>query len=157
MVMELSVSERLTLSGVIPKQGSIINYRLILALREAVSFSEEELIRWVPTQCFDISQGCPRCKGTEWENIKFAPIQKCAGCGFMVGIGPPGATAWRTLDEKGEPVSEVAEVEFSEAGLALIVDTLNLFDKNEEIDDNIAPLYVKFVEDNGGAIVGGAN
>jgi len=149
MKMELSVRERLTLSAVIPKQGDIVTYRLILGLREAIGFSESELIRWMPTLCYDISQGCPRCKGTEWETIPFALIQKCRACDFLAGIGEPGGMVWRTLDEEGQPISETAELEFGEAGLGLIIDTLNLFNTNSELDDDTAPLYVKFVEKNG--------
>lgn len=158
MKMELSVKERLVLENILPKQGSVVTYRLIESLRGVIGFSESELVRWVPTICYDISLGCPRCKGMEWKSLPFAPIQRCdgeEGCGFLAGIGPPGATAWRSLDEEGQSISDIAEVEFGEAGLALIADTLRLFDKNEEINEDLEPLYAKFVENEGASVEDG--
>lgn len=153
MKMELSVSERLTLLNVIPKQGNIVTYRLILALREALSFSEDEITRWMPTICYDLSSGCPRCKGVEWEQpIPFYSVKKCSVCGFMAAAGPPGSTMWRTLDEAGSKISEITSIEFSEAGMDLITDTLNLFNKNDELDDMTAPLYIKFIEQTGASV-----
>ena len=147
MKMELSVKERLVLSSVIPKQGDIVTYRLILILREAISFSEEEIVKWMPVLCFDLSKGCPRCGAKEWETIPFYSAKKCKGCDFLVGSGEPGQMTWRSLDDEGQPIGDTAEIEFGEAGLNLIADTLRLFNKNSELDDDTAPLYVKFVED----------
>lgn len=146
MKMELSIRERLTLMAIIPKQGNMATYRSIQSLRDQLGFNEQELIKWEPTICYDTQHPCPRCQGEEWKQILFAPILRCTGCDFQVGIGEPGAMVWRTLDAEGSPVSDLADVEFGEAGVGMIVDTLKLFEKNEEIDDDTAPLYEKFVE-----------
>ena len=145
--MELSVKERLVLAVILPKQGDIITYRFIQSLKITIGFSEQELVKWMPTICYDLSKGCPRCGETKWEQIApFTPVQKCLGCGFRSGVGVPGSQVWRTLDEKGNAIGETAEVEFGEAGFELIANTLNLFNKNKELNEDTVPLYEKFVE-----------
>lgn len=160
MKMELSVSERLSLLSILPQQGNIVTYRLILGLRGMLSLSETEIVKLMPTYCHDISKGCPLCGGTEWEDIPFAPMKKCKGegCNFRAGIGQPESMVWRSLDDEGQPVSDIADMEFGEAGMQLFVETLTMLNAKEQLNDNTAPLYIKFVEKNGkqGAIEGAA-
>lgn len=40
--MELNITERLLLAGLLPKQGDILTLRVVQDLRKALSFSEEE-------------------------------------------------------------------------------------------------------------------
>ena len=56
----------------------------------------------------------------------------------------------RPFHDEGQPISDVAEIEFGAAEIELIQDALRLYDKNEEINDETAPLYIKFVEELGG-------
>ena len=155
MMMELSVEERLNLLIIIPKQGSMATMRLIRTLRNLIDFSDEEHVKWTLKPSFDISKGCPRCPDEEvaWLSLPHAPLlTRCSRCGFITGLGPPGSTVWRTLDEDGNELDQTADIEFGEAGMELIRDTLELFNTKDEIDDNTFPLYVKFVEEQGAEV-----
>jgi hypothetical protein len=48
--MELNIAERLTLLGILPKEGNFLTLKILRKLREELSFSEEELKKYQITQ-----------------------------------------------------------------------------------------------------------
>lgn len=44
--MKLSISERYILLDLLPKEGTYTTLKILRKLREALSFSEEELVKW---------------------------------------------------------------------------------------------------------------
>jgi hypothetical protein len=44
--MELTITERLLLSGILPQQGNFVTLKIVRKLKEALSFTEEEIARF---------------------------------------------------------------------------------------------------------------
>jgi hypothetical protein len=48
--MELNIAERLTLLGILPKEGNFVTLKILRQLREELSFSEEEMKKYTIKQ-----------------------------------------------------------------------------------------------------------
>ncbi len=158
--MELTLMERLTLSGILPNQGNILTHRLIGNLKEALGFSDEEMVLFQPLVCRNINTGCPVCRGKgPFDPLPHYAAVKCGNCGTEVGMGPPGGLVWRAKDADGNELGDGSrDIPLSEAGLRLIVDSLKILNvtpvmSNETgaktADGGLTPetaaLYLKFV------------
>ncbi len=61
--MELTVKERMVLSSIIPKEGDFVTLKVVRKLREALSFSEEEIKKWQ-----FVSEQEDRITFTKWDD-----------------------------------------------------------------------------------------
>ncbi len=158
--MELTLTERLTLSGILPNQGTILTHRLIRNLKESLGFSDEEAVLFQPLFCRNLNTGCPVCQ----EKGPFDPLPhyaavKCGNCNIEIGMGPPGTILWRSKDADGNELGDGSrDIPLSEAGLRLIVNSLKILNVTPVIDretgaktadggltPETAALYLKFV------------
>ncbi len=157
--MELTIAERLTLAGILPRQGNIVTHRLVDTLRRALGFSDEEIVRFQPLICADPNRPCVVCHGTGFDPIPYLMAMKCQDCGMEIGLGDPGGVVWRQHDREGNELGDgVRDIDLSEAAINLIVRTLQILnvtpviDKETgvktadgSLDEQTVPLYMKFV------------
>jgi len=157
--VKLTIDERLTLLGILPRQGNIVTHRLVQSLGNTLGFTDEEVSLFQPTTCGNINHGCPACGFKGFDPIPHLPAVKCLKCGMEVGLGPAGAVVWRARDAEGNELGDGSrDIDLSEAAVRLIVNTLKILNVtpviNKETGAKTADgsltsetmaLYLKFV------------
>jgi len=156
--VKLTIDERLTLQGILPKQGNIVTHRVIQSLRDTLGFTDEEVAVFQPTLCANINRGCVVCGGKGFDEIPHLPAVKCMNCGMEYGLGPPGGVVWRARDREGNELGDGSrDIDLSEAAVRLIVNTLKILNvtpatgengnqtADGSLDAQTVPLYLKFV------------
>ena len=136
--VELDVLERLTLSNVLPKEGTFLNLRLLRVVKEELSFTEEEnraLQFRQDGQMLMWNSVCLTNKATG-EIVK-APNEVLVQ---MAQKDPAGA------DFQMAPACPPKEFVFGEVVEGLIVKALKDLDKAEKITAEHYSLYEKFME-----------
>ncbi len=132
--MELNIAKRLVLMGILPNQGNVLTHRLIGSLKETLGFTDEEIVRFQPTVCGNINQGCV-CGSKGFDPIPHLPAVKCLKCGREVGLGSPGDVVWRTRDCEGNELGDGSrDIDLSEAAVRLIVNQLKILNASPVID-----------------------
>lgn len=115
--MKLGVEERITLSGILPREGNFLTLKIIRKLREALSFSEQEHRK------YDF-----KTEGTTYINDD----------GNKVTV-PAGTLHWNPK------VEQDSEIEIGPQGTKVIVEILQKLDKDGKLSDRHFSLYEKFI------------
>lgn len=123
--MELSIKDRLIILNVLPGQGDITTLRVIMELRAALSFSEEEHAE------LKFSPPCAKCSKGNWEHRDvdhdFEPTQ--------------GLLGW---DHSKDGL--VKDVPIGSKAHAIIGDAFQMLSSSGQLGMDQIDLYERFVE-----------
>ena len=138
--VELDVLERLTLSALLPKEGTFLNLRLLRVIKEELSFTEEENRA---LQFRQITQGDQQM--LVWNTI--AVVNKETG----ETVRAPNELLVQMVTKDPEafeqkPAYLPKEFVFGEVMEGIIVKTLKDLDKAEKLTADHYSLYEKFME-----------
>ena len=138
--MDLDVLERMTLLGVLPREGNFINLKLVRLVREELSFTEEEnralQFRNV------IQAGVPMI---HWNTV----VVRNKATGEIVKDSTEVIAQMMATDPDAFETSAACppkEFVFGETVVGLIVKSLQELDKAEKITQEHYSLYEKFME-----------
>lgn len=138
--VKLNVLERLTLNGLLPKEGSFMNLKLLRLTKEDLSFNEEEN----KALQFRTDQG-PNGPMIIWNNI----VLKNKETGDIVKAPSDILVQMANKDPEAfeaSPACPDKEFIFGEVIEKLIIKALKDLDKAEKITEEHYSLYEKFME-----------
>lgn len=133
--MKLTVVERIVLQTLLPQKGNELTLKLVRKLREALSFSEQE-IEAIGLRNF---WKCPKCTKVE---LAINAI-KCPNPDCDVYMLPAGQCSWD--EKKGEKV--IKDIHMGKAMLGLCESVLKKLNNEEALTEELMSLYAKFVSD----------
>lgn len=127
--MKLLVPERIILQGILPKEGDFITLKLVRKLREALSFSEEE----IKLLGFTYEFSCPKCK-----QVIFSPAPlNCGTCNVAMVVG--GNIRWK---QENDPSKDVY---MGSKAKELCVSALKELDQKKKLTEQFMELFEKFI------------
>ena len=126
--MQLSITDRVTILGLLPKEGNIDTLKALRKFKESLSLTEEEksTIKW------RLEYKCPKCN----ESIYLPTPAKCGTCD--VWLEPTGAAQWETASDPNK------EVFMSSTIMGIVSSTLAKMNEKGKLTEELVPLFEKF-------------
>jgi len=127
--MKLTVAERITLQGILPKNGDFVTLKVLRKLKETLSFSEEEIAKLQ----FMYECKCPKCGQTMNSP---APVT-CGICDIV--MQPTGRLVWSVDKEPNKDVHMGKKAE------DICKEALTKLNNEKKLEDIHFSLYEKFL------------
>lgn len=139
--MELTITERLKLAEILPTRENILTLKIVRKLREALSFSEEELKSMGVRYEF----ACPFYSEVDEEPVQcsnrgvFPIAPKCAEHDMLMV-----ETGKMTMDIPPEMQDKVKEIHMGPQAMTIASETLKRLSQAKELTEAHISLYEKF-------------